>query len=217
MESSLLDDIANQLVETLDPEVVANLVNQALDQGIDPVKIIDNGIAKGLRIAGQKYEDGEFFLMHLVAAAEAANKPMNELLIPIIREKSLERTSLGKVVIGTVAGDIHDIGKNIVAAMLVVEGFDVYDIGKDVTVKDFIDKVKEINANLVGASALLSTTLPQQREIVKALEKEGLREKVKVIIGGAPVTMEWTEEIGADGYGSDAVEAVEVAKKLMGA
>jgi corrinoid protein of di/trimethylamine methyltransferase len=217
MESSLLDDIANQLVETLDPEVVANLVNQALDQGIDPVKIIDNGIAKGLRIAGQKYEDGEFFLMHLVAAAEAANKPMNELLIPIIREKSLERTSLGKVVIGTVAGDIHDIGKNIVAAMLVVEGFDVYDIGKDVTVKDFIDKVKEINANLVGASALLSTTLPQQREIVKALEKEGLREKVKVIIGGAPVTMEWTEEIGADGYGSDAVEAVVVAKKLMGA
>ncbi len=101
--------------------------------------------------------------------------------------------------------------------MLVVEGFDVYDIGKDVTVKDFIDKIKETDANLVGASALLSTTLPQQREIVKAHEKEGLREKVKVIIGGAPVTMEWTEEIGADGYGSDAVEAVEVAKKLMGA
>ena len=160
MESSILDDLATKLVETLDPEIVTEIVKKALKQGIDPVKIIDDGLGKGLREAGNRYDNGEFFLMHLVAAAEASKKPMEELLIPEIRKHSLERESLGKVVLGTVAGDIHDIGKNIVGAMLVVEGFDVYDIGKDIPVKEFVEKVKEVDADIVGASALLSTSLP---------------------------------------------------------
>lgn len=216
MESSILDDIATKLVQTLDPDVVTKLVNKALNQGLDPVKIIEDGLAEGLKEAGKKYEDGEFFLTHLIAAAEAAKRPMDELLMPIIRKHSLEKKSLGKVVIGTVYGDIHDLGKNIVSAMLTVAGFDVYDVGKDIPVKEFIEKIKEVNADLVGASALLSTTLPQQREIIMALQREGLREKVKVFIGGGPVTKEWAEEIGADGYGSDAIDAVEVAKRLVG-
>jgi len=174
------------------------------------------GIAKGLRIVGDKYERGELFLMHLVAAAEPAQKAVKELLEPEIKKKAGERKSLGKVVIGTVQGDIHDIGKNIVASMLFAAGFDVIDLGKDVPAEEFAKKAKELNANIVGASALLSTTLPVQKEIVEALKAMGIRDKVKVIFGGAPCTPEWVEEIGGDGYAENAIEAIKVAKRLIG-
>jgi len=153
--------------------------------------------------------------MHLVAAAEASKKALNEILEPRIVKAKAERKSLGKIVIGTVAGDIHDIGKNIVASMLFAAGFEVHDLGKDVPVSEFIKKEKEVKANIVASSALLSTTLPVQHEIVKALVAEGLRDKVKVIVGGAPVTEEWVKEIGADGFGENAVEAVNVTKKVL--
>ncbi|MEM4649401.1 MAG: cobalamin-dependent protein [Candidatus Bathyarchaeia archaeon] len=117
---------------------------------------------------------------------------------------------------GTVQGDIHDIGKNIVAAMLFAAGFEVYDLGKDVPAEEFAKKAKELNANIVGASALLSTTLPVQKEIIEALKAMGIRDKVKTIFGGAPCTAEWVEEIGGDGYAENAIEAVKVAKRLIG-
>jgi len=173
-------------------------------------------LGKGLRIVGEKFERGEMWLMHIVAAAEVAQRAINELLEPEILRRKEVRTSLGRVVIGTVAGDIHDIGKNIVRALLTASGFEVHDLGKDVPIEDFISKVKETNANIVAASALLTSTALTQRDIIEALKREGLRERVKVMVGGSAVSTEWAREIGADGYAPDAVEAVELAKKFMG-
>lgn len=213
---NITDEIASKLASTLDPDIVTECVEKALEKKINPLQIIEKGLSKGLREIGEKYEKGELFIMHLVAASEAVKKPMTELLLPKIQETRLERKVLGRVVIGTVAGDIHDIGKNIVSAMLTVAGFDVYDIGKDAQIEEFIEKINEVDADIVGASALLSTTLPLQRELVERLKSADMRDRVKVIVGGAPVTEEWAEEIGADGYGSDALDAVELAKNLMG-
>jgi len=215
-EKEKIFDEISEAIQSFEEEKVLNTVKKALSLGVDPSEIIEKGIAKGLRIVGDKYERGELFLMHLVAAAEPAQKAVKELLEPEIKKKAGERKSLGKVVIGTVQGDIHDIGKNIVAAMLFAAGFDVIDLGKDVPAEEFAKKAKEVGANIVGASALLSTTLPVQKEIVEALKAMGIRDKVKVIFGGAPCTPEWVEEIGGDGYAENAIEAVKVAKRLIG-
>jgi corrinoid protein of di/trimethylamine methyltransferase len=209
------EDILNAVL-TFDSEKVAEATKKALARGDDPVKIIDDGLAKALRIVGKKYEDGEFFLMHLVAAAEPVQRVITEILQPEIAKTKGHRKSFGKVVLGTVAGDIHDIGKNIVAAMLFAAGFEIFDVGRDVPTEQFVAKAKETDANIVGASALLSTTLPIQREIVEGCVAAGIRSKVKLIFGGAPVTEDWVKKIGADGYAEDAVQAVKVAKTLVG-
>ncbi|MFX0204260.1 MAG: B12-binding domain-containing protein, partial [Candidatus Hodarchaeota archaeon] len=148
-------------------------------------------------------------------AAEAAKRAIDEVLQPEIAKQELERKGLGVVVIGTVEGDIHDIGKNLVGAMLFAAGFDIHDIGKDVDTEVFVKKVKELNPDIVAASALLSTTLPAQRKLIEALKASGIRDKVKVIVGGAPVTEEWAKEIGADGYAEDAPGAVKLVKTLL--
>jgi len=207
------EEIVNAVL-SFDGDKVTEATKKALKQGKDPVKVVDE-LTKALRIVGKKFEDGEFFLMHLVAAAEPVQRVIKEILEPEMVKKHSERKSLGKVVLGTVAGDIHDIGKNIVGAMLFAAGFEVYDIGKDIPAEQFVAKAKEVNANLVGASALLSTSLPTQREIVDGIVTAGLREKMKLIFGGAPVTDEWVKEIGGDGYAENAMEAVNVAKKLL--
>jgi corrinoid protein of di/trimethylamine methyltransferase len=201
-------------VLSFDGDKVTEATKKALKQGQDPVKVLDE-LTKALRIVGKKFEDGEFFLMHLVAAAEPVQRVIKDILEPEMLLKKEQRTSLGKVVLGTVAGDIHDIGKNIVGAMLFAAGFEVYDIGKDIPPDRFVAKAKEVNANLVGASALLSTSLPMQREIVEGIVAAGLRDKVKLLFGGAPVTEEWVKEIGGDGYAENAIEAVNVAKRLL--
>jgi len=213
-QQARLDDIVDS-VQTFDPDKVMEATNNALKAGIDPLKIIEDGLTKGLRIVGEKFENGELFLMHLVAAAEASKKALTELIEPRMAQSKGERKSLGRIVIGTVAGDIHDIGKNIVASMLFAAGFEVHDLGKDIPTDQFIDKSKEVNANIVASSALLSTTMPVQSEIVKSLGARGLRTKVKTMVGGAPVTQNWTNEIGADGFAENAIEAVNVAKKLV--
>jgi len=203
-------------VLSFDADKVLETTKKALDLGLSPGDIIENGLGKGLKIVGEKFEKCEIWLMHLVAAAEAAQRAIVELLEPEILKRKETRTSLGKVVIGTVAGDIHDIGKNIVRALLTAAGFEVHDLGKDIPVKDFIDKVRETNASILAASALLTSTAPVQRDIVEALKKEGIRAKVKVMVGGAAVSAEWAEEIGADGYAPNAAAAVELAKRFMG-
>ena len=212
---ALLDELA-VAVQTFDADKVMEATRKALAAGIDPSTVIEQGIAKGLKIVGKKFEDGELFLMHLVAAAEPSQKAIKELIEPEIKKRKGERKSAGKVVLGTVAGDIHDIGKNIVGAMLIAAGFDVHDIGKDVPAEEFVKKAKEVNAQVVGASALLSTSLPVQAEIVKAFKKANMRDKVKLVFGGAPCTTEWVKEIGGDGYAESAVEAVNVIKQLIG-
>ncbi len=212
--SSLVPTLRDQLL-TFDADRFVETVKKLIDQGYNAIEIV-NALTKVLQEIGKKFESGEIFLVHLVVAGDAARRATVEVLEPLIKKSSEKRQTLGKVLIGTVAGDIHDIGKNIVAMMLFTAGFEVYDLGKDIPTEDFVSKTREYNADIVALSALLTTTLPVQREVIEALEKAGLRDKVKVVVGGAPATAKWAEEAGADGYGEDAIEAVRVAKKLIG-
>lgn len=210
--------LVNELREAVlsyDTDTLISAVKRNLEKGVNALDIV-NALTVVLREVGDKFQAGDLFLAELVAIAENVKTAISEILEPELRRIGGERKALGKVVIGTVHGDIHDIGKNIVASMLFAAGFEVHDLGKDVPVEEFIRKVKEVNANIIAMSALLSTTLPVQREVIEMLGREGLRGKVKVMVGGAPVTKEWAEEIGADGYGEDAIEAVKVAKTLVG-
>jgi corrinoid protein of di/trimethylamine methyltransferase len=166
-------------------------------------------------IAGERFDSGEFFLPDLIISADCMEKSM-ELLEPelVKREQSLQ--SPGTVVIGTVVGDIHEIGKSLVATMLSANGFKVHDLGVDVKVEQFVEKVRETDANVLGMSALLTTTMIGQREVIEALDQAGLRQGIKVVVGGAPVTRSWADEIGADGYAEDATGAVELVQSLVG-
>jgi trimethylamine corrinoid protein len=214
-DKTILDKISDALVR-LEEETFIQSVKQALEMNVDPSEIIDKGIVKALSIVGDKFASGEYFLVELVGAAEPAQKVVKELLEPELKKKAEKTKGKGKVVIGTVEGDIHSIGKNIVATLLFASGFDVIDLGEDVSAEKFVATAKEEGADLIGASALLTTTLPGQKKIVEALKAEGMRDKVKVIFGGAPCTPEWVEEIGADGYAENAIKGVELAKKLIG-
>lgn len=213
-KDTIFEEIRDSVL-SMDSDDLMDTVRKALSRGIDPISIVDDGLARGLRVVGRKFEEGEFFLIELVTAAEAAQRVIKEILQPEIGKRKAKRRSLGKIVLGTVEGDIHNIGKNIVGAMLFAAGFEVYDLGVDVPVAEFVKKAREVDADVVGASALLSTTRLVQKDIVQALVEEGIREKVKVIFGGAPVTEEWVEEIGGDGYAENGVEAVDVVKRLL--
>ena len=211
-------DVLNGLKEAVinfDADKSVELAKKAIEIGIPPTVAITDGLAKGLQIVGEHFKNGELFLMHLMGAAEAAKKPIDEILQPEILKRNTSASSLGKIVLGTAAGDIHDIGKNLVAALLFAEGFEVIDLGKDVSAEEFIRQIKKENPQIVGISALLTTTQHMQKELIEALKENGLRDKVKVIVGGAPITEEWANEIGADGFGADAMDAVEVVKELL--
>jgi corrinoid protein of di/trimethylamine methyltransferase len=209
-------DIINQLITAIvegETEQAVGLTRQAITAGLEPMAIIDHGLIPGMDIVGEKFSSGEYFLPNLIISANGMQEAM-KLLEPELSARQQERKSAGKVVIGTVHGDIHEIGKSLVATMLSANGFQVYDLGVDVPVETFITKIRETGANLLGLSALLTTTMVVQREIIAALKQAGLREQVKVMVGGAPVTRSWAEEIGADGYAEDAIGAVAVAKQL---
>jgi corrinoid protein of di/trimethylamine methyltransferase len=211
-------DIFTQLKDSLvdgDPDAAVELTRLALAAGEEPMAIIRQGLMPGMDIVGQKFSDGEYFLPDLIIAAEGMKNAM-ELLEPELRARHESLETAGIVVIGTVKGDIHEIGKSLVATMLSANGFTVYDLGVDVPKETFIAKIQETGANILGMSALLTTTMTQQREVIKALEAAGLRAQVKVMVGGAPVTKGWAEEIGADDYAEDAMGAVQKAKKLVG-
>jgi len=208
----ILEDLSSSVVN-LDEEKVDEAARKVLAQGIDPVEAVEKGLAVGLRELGAKYEKGELFLAHMVYGASIFQMGL-KILEPELKKTPREIKHLGTIVLGTVEGDIHDIGKNIVGALLGAAGFKVVDLGKDVPVEMFVSKAKELKAELVGASALLTTTIPMQREIIQALKREGL--KCKVMIGGAACSEEWAREIGADAYGVDAVDAIRKAKALIG-
>lgn len=215
MVHKVFDEMKNAVLN-YDEERAVESARKALEVGIDPVEAIEGGLAKGLQIIGDKFQREELFLPHIIAAAVAVKKAIDEALKPEILKRKAKMKTLGKVVIGTVAGDIHDIGKELVAIMLFTAGFEVFDLGKDVPVEEFVRTAKDVKTDIVATSALLSTTLWVQKEIIQALKKAEIRNKVKVIVGGAPVTQEWAEMIGADGYGADAIDAVKVAKSLLG-
>ena len=208
------EEMVNKVVDG-DEEGLMNTVKNALNQGLSPSDIIMEGIGAGLRIVGDKYERGEFWLTNLVSSADIVQKTLKELLEPEIARRKEVRKSLGKIVMGTVEGDVHDIGKSIVIAMLVAEGFEIFDLGTDVPAKVFIDKIKEVSADVVGASAMLTTTALKQKELADALKKEGLIDKIQYIIGGVAASKEWAEEIGAS-YAIDSVEAPKVIRKILG-
>ncbi|OYT30624.1 MAG: cobalamin-binding protein [Thermofilum sp. ex4484_79] len=195
---------------------VKEAVDEALRMGIKPLDIIDNALTPAIREIGDLFEKGEYFLPELIISADLFKEIMDEKLKPLLTAEGSAREALGRVVIGTVKGDLHDIGKNIVATMLEIAGFEVYDLGVDVAPEEFVRKAKEVNADIVAMSALLTTTMMEMKNVIELLKREGLRDKVKVIVGGAPVTEEFARQIGADAYAEDAVKAVEVCKKLVG-
>ena len=212
MSSELLAQITTSLVDG-EPEQTVALTQRAMAAGLEPLTIINEGLVPGMDDVGAKFQSGEFFLPNLIIAASGMQQAM-ELLDPELRARQQAVESAGTVVIGTVKGDIHEIGKTLVATMLSASGFKVYDLGVDVATAAFVDKVKETGADILGLSALLTTTMTVQREIIEALEEAGIRGQVKVILGGAPVNQDWSDTIGADGYAEDAVGAIELAKTL---
>lgn len=214
MSNDLLKQITASLVDS-DPDGTAELTRQAIGAGMEPMTIIDRGLVPGMDIVGEKFRTGEYFLPHLIIAASGMKQSM-ELLEPELNRRGEKAQTLGTAVIGTVKGDIHEIGKSLVATMIAANGFQVHDLGVDVPTEAFVAKVKETGANLLGLSALLTTTMTAQREVIMALESAGIRDQVKVMVGGAPVSQDWANTIGADGYAEDAVGAVELCKELVG-
>ncbi|WP_455277190.1 cobalamin B12-binding domain-containing protein [[Eubacterium] cellulosolvens] len=199
---------------TFDKDRLIEETKKRLDEGLSPHEILD-AITDSLREIGEKFESGELFLAELIVAGEAAKTVISEYLEPSIKKTSSKRESIGRIVLGTVAGDIHDIGKSIVSSMLFTAGFEVVDLGVDITPNKFVTAVREYNPEILGISALLTTTLPKQKETIEALKKNKLRDQVKVIVGGSPVNDNWVKEIEADGYSEDAIGAVKLVKKIL--
>jgi corrinoid protein of di/trimethylamine methyltransferase len=214
MSKELFENLTRAVVQGEEEEAVA-LVKQALEQGIDPLACINEGLMKGIAEVGELFSDGTYFLPELIQGAGAMKAALEILEPKLVGEE--RRAVVGTVVLGTVAGDQHEIGKTLVGTMLTANGFRVIDIGVDMKADDFVAAIEESGATIVGASALLTTTLLELKRLIDSITEAGLREKVKVMIGGAPVTQGFADDIGADGYADDAIAAVEVARKLAGA
>ena len=212
-EAEILQNLSDAVLN-FDADAAIDAAKASVEAKISPVKAIEEGLAKGLRVVGDRFEAGELWLPHLVLGAEAL-----EAAVKVLEEhmaiEDLESTSRGTIVIGTVEGDIHDLGLRIVASMLRANGFRVHDIGCDAHTLNFIEKAKEVRADIIAASSLMTTTMPFMKDLVEALETAGIRDQYKVMVGGGPVTEEWAKAIGVDGYGKDAAEAVRVAKELV--
>jgi 5-methyltetrahydrofolate--homocysteine methyltransferase len=210
-----LERLRNGLI-TADRDSALEATRALLDEGVDPRTILESGMAEAMFALGEMWKRGEVFLPEVVASAEVF-KQCNALVEPALLASREDAEAAQIVVMATVKGDLHDLGKNMVAAMLRTSGFEVHDLGKDVPADKIVASVRELSPAIVGMSALLTTTVPYQETVIKALVNEGLRDGVKVMVGGAPVTPEWAEKIGADGYANNAPEAVDVARKLAGA
>ena len=208
---SILEEISEFLQKGKRKNVKA-LIEQALEEGIDPKIILKEGLMSGMSIIGGKFKREDVFVPDVMMAARAMNVGLS-ILEPKLVEAGNE--PIGRVVIGTVQGDLHDIGKNLTTMLLKGAGFEIYDMGVDVSAEAFLEKAEEVNADIIGLSALLSTTMSQMKEVIDLLKEKNLRDKYIVMIGGAPITNEFAEEIGADYYTPDAASAAEVAKKAV--
>jgi len=204
----------SEAIRTYNTGLAAELAEEALAKRLDPLRAIEEGFASGLEQAGKLWEEGTYFLPELIMASEAMKAAM-EKLRPALEKRSLKMKQLGKVVIGTVEGDIHDIGKSLVASMLAAGGFEVVDLGADVAVDNFVSAASREEADLICMSALLTTTMPAQQRIIQAVRNANPPKSPKTMIGGAPTSDSWAAEIGADAYAPDAVNALNVAKRLV--
>ena len=214
MSAEMYEKLAQAVIEG-EPDDAEELAKQAFDRGLDPLTCVNDGLTKGIQQVGALFASGEYFLPELIIGAEAMKRALAVLEPAMAGDQS--REVVGTVVIGTVEGDMHEIGKTLVGTMLIANGFKVIDLGVDLSADKFVSAVKENNADIVGASALLTTTMLQQKKIIEALAAEGLSDKVKVMVGGAPVTESYALEIGADGYAEDAISAVDLAFRLVDA
>ena len=205
-------DVISEALQRGDAEKVEELVKKSLEENLTPKKILEDGLIKGMGIIGAKFKKNEVYVPEVLIAARAMHAGMN-ILKPKLIETGVK--NIGKVAIGTVKGDLHDIGKNLVKMMLEGAGFEVIDLGIDVSADKFVEAVKEHKPNIIAMSALLTTTMVNMPEVIKALEAAGLREKVKIMIGGAPITQNYADQIGADGYSPDAASAVDNAKTFI--
>ena len=206
-----LENLSTNLINGKADET-KKLTQQALDEGISPKEILNNGLLIGMSEVGRRFKNNEFYVPEVLIAARAMKGAM-AILKPMLTETGVE--PIGKISIGTIKGDLHDIGKNLVGMMLEGGGFEVIDLGVDVTPENFVNSVKNKGVQVIGMSALLTTTMINMKDTMKALNDENLRDKVKVMIGGAPVTDAYANEIGADGYAPDAATAVEIVKSLL--
>ncbi len=210
--SEMLQQIKDAVINRKRTEI-QGLIKTAIEEGIDLNAIIDNGLIAAMDVVGKRFSDSEIFVPEMLVSALTMKLGLG-VVKPLL--KSEDSQSRGTIIMGTVKGDIHDIGKNIVIMMLEGAGFHVVDLGVDLTVEELVKQVESMKPDLVGLSALLTTTMPEMKRAVQVLHEKGLKQKVKVMVGGAPVSASFAEEIGADGHGADAAEAVELARRLMG-
>ncbi len=212
LQESFYKEISEAIV-SLDRNKAISFAKKAIEENMNLLNVVEKGFGAGIRRIGELWEEGEFFLPELMLGGTIVQESM-EILLPYLKADKEDVTS-GKVVIATIEGDIHSIGKTIVATMLSANGFEVYDLGVDVSAEKIINTALEKNANIIGVSALLTTTMIGQKKLIEILLKKGIRDKFKVILGGAPVTQNWVNECQADGYADNAIEAVKLIKKLM--
>ncbi|MBN2184823.1 MAG: corrinoid protein [Candidatus Krumholzibacteriota bacterium] len=208
-----LEECAQSVLDG-DQDKAEELAELTLKDSLPVLEVIEHGFVSGIREVGRLWEDGVLFLPELVMGAEAMKKAM-EILQPALEASSEKQEKAGHVIIGTIEGDIHDIGKTLVATMLSANGFEITDLGADVPVADFVDEAEKKNADCIAISALLTTTMPGQKKVIDELENRSIRKKVRVLVGGAPCDEDWAEQIGADGYAGDAVAAVALVKRLL--
>lgn len=214
MSEEIYQKLAQAVIDGEADDAV-DLANQALELGLDPLTCINEGLTKGIQRVGELFSTGEYYLPELIIGADVMKTALDILEPAMLADQ--KREVVGKVVLGTVEGDLHEIGKTLVGTMLTANGFQVIDIGVDKTADEFIAAIKESGASIVGASALLTTTMLQQKKLIEALKEAGLRDQVQVMVGGAPVTASYAEDIGADGYAKDAISAVDMAFRLVDA
>jgi corrinoid protein of di/trimethylamine methyltransferase len=214
MSEELYKQMAQAVIDGDDGEA-GDLAKQALALNVDPLEAINKGFTAGMDVVGELYSTGEYFLPDLILGGEAMKAALT-VLEPALKAAGQEREVLGKIVLGTVKGDIHEIGKSLVGSMLAANSFEVYDVGIDVEAEEFVVQARNYDADIVALSALLTTTMLHQREVIEHLAEAGLRDRVKVMVGGSPVTRAWADQIGAEGFAEDAATAVVEAKRLMG-
>lgn len=203
-----------ECIEELDEDLGEEAAKEALELGIDPITAISEGLGAGMQTQSDLFDEGEAFVPQLVVAAEIFESAI-AIITSNLSDEDKNATSMGKILICTVESDIHDIGKNIVKTMLSASGFEVFDIGRDASTPEVVAKAEELGVDIIAGAALMTTTMPAQRDIINLLKEEGIRDKYKCMFGGAPVSPEWVEQIGADAYAENAAEAVEKAKQLM--